>query len=161
MQQIKVVTKADCEMLESISAPTIEGFDIKDIDKLADIFAKEFGFNKSKYYLLLGKDMNAAYGLTGDNAYPDNSHIVSFDLDDFSAFSNTTEAAPYIKIRNHGVRWFDDIVWNNDLREHPEQLEEEEDEDDDDIFSDIPDNIFEEDQMKVIICKDKKTGKII
>jgi hypothetical protein len=113
MIQIKLETREECETLEGISAATI--IDCTDVKQIADKFAKEFGFNKSKYYLVTGSDMNKAYKLTGDNAYRDDIQIVAFDLRDFDTFNQQDiPVDEYIKIRSNGVRWFDDIV-SNDL----------------------------------------------
>lgn len=58
-----------------------------------------------------GKDMNVHYGLTGDNAYPDDLHFLAFPLDGL----NTPKLAMF-KMRMDD-RWFDDIVANNARRE--------------------------------------------
>jgi hypothetical protein len=111
MNQIRISTKEDIEKLVETSAPTFEGLAESSFDEMASIFEKEFGFNKSKVYILSGKDMNEAYGLTGDNAYPDDLNIVSLDWKDLTNKPN------YIKMRGYGIRWMDDIVDNNVRRE--------------------------------------------
>lgn len=59
----------------------------------------------------IGRDMNRYYGLTGDNAYPDDLHFLAFPLDglDISKLA-------IFKLRMQD-RWFDDIVDNNARRE--------------------------------------------
>lgn len=111
MEQIKITTRDEIDSLGS--APTFEGLNLNSLDAMAKIFEKEFGFNKSKVYVLSGKDMNAAYKLTGTNAYPDDLHIVSLDFSDLWPH----EKLDYIKMRRYGVRWMDDIVSNNLYRE--------------------------------------------
>ena len=97
MIQIKLETREECETLEGISAATI--IDCTDVRSIADKFAKDFGFNKSKYYLVTGSDMNKAYKLTGDNAYRDDVQIVAFDLRDFDTFNQQDiPVDEYIKI---------------------------------------------------------------
>ena len=56
--------------------------------------------------------MNLAYGLTGDNAYRDDLHIVSVKLSDIE-----NVGAIVIPRFQVGGRWFDDIVANNRRRE--------------------------------------------
>lgn len=58
-----------------------------------------------------GKDMNDYYGLTEDNAYPDDLNFLAFSLDGL----NTGKLALF-KLRMQD-RWFDDIVDNNRRRE--------------------------------------------
>ena len=111
MEQIRITTRDEIDNLGS--APTFEGLAESSFDDMANIFEKEFGFNKSKVYVLSGKDMNAAYGLTGTNAYPDDLNIVSLDFNDLWPH----EKLNYIKMRSYGVRWMDDIVDNNVRRE--------------------------------------------
>lgn len=116
MIQIKLETREECETLEGISAATI--IDCTDVKSTADKFAKEFGFNKSKYYLVTGSDMNKAYKLTGSNAYLDEIQIVAFDLRDFETFNQKkVPTEEFIKLRSNGVRWFDDIVENDQYAE--------------------------------------------
>lgn len=59
-----------------------------------------------------GKQMNEHYGLTGSNRYPDNLNFLAFSL---SGLNVGTLAM--FKL-NHGDRWFDDVVDNNERREH-------------------------------------------
>ena len=63
------------------------------------------------WYYFTGADMNAEYGLTGNNAYPDDLRFLCFPLDGLDigrlAFFKLIAAD----------RWFDDIVDNNRRRE--------------------------------------------
>ena len=111
MEQIRITTRDEIDNLGS--APTFEGLAEESLNAMAETFEKEFGFNKSKVYVLSGKDMNAAYGLTGTNAYPDDLNIVSLDFADLWPH----EKLDYIKMRRYGIRWMDDIVSNNLYRE--------------------------------------------
>lgn len=63
-------------------------------------------------YITLGKDMNAAEGLTGSNAYPADLTIVSFKLEDIENVARLTLAR-----FQTGGRWMDDILDNNRRRE--------------------------------------------
>ena len=64
-----------------------------------------------EYLVFTGADMNAEYGLTGNNAYPDDQHFLCFplhglDIPRLTVFKLIAED-----------RWFDDIVDNNRRRE--------------------------------------------
>ena len=63
-------------------------------------------------YVTKGKDMNAAEGLTGSNAYPDDLNIVSFKLEDIE--NAMALAIPRFSVQG---RWMDDILDNNRRRE--------------------------------------------
>ena len=107
---IEVTTEKQIDKLGS--AITIEGISLgKDgheaVADWCDGLAK-FKEAEPKAYLTKGRTMNMLYGLTGDNAYPDNCNIVSFDLDDFENY----EALIMPRFRV-GMRWLDDIVSNN------------------------------------------------
>ena len=67
----------------------------------------------ARVYVTEGKDMNAAEGLTGSNAYPDDLHIVSFKLEDITNWQVLT--LPRLRV---GGRWMDDVLENNRRREH-------------------------------------------
>ena len=58
-----------------------------------------------------GADMNARYGLTDDNAYPDDLHFLAFPLDGLDG-----DKLAMFKLRMRD-RWFDDIVANNAIRQ--------------------------------------------
>ena len=65
-----------------------------------------------KIYRISGEMMNSKYGLTEDNAYPDDLDIVSLPLTNWKNLGNL----PMIKTQI-GARWFDDIVDNNRMRQ--------------------------------------------
>ena len=56
--------------------------------------------------------MNNKYGLTKDNAYPNDLNIVSIKLEDIKEVNRIV--VPRFAI---GARWFDDIVNNNEVLE--------------------------------------------
>jgi len=60
-----------------------------------------------RWYNFSGRQMNEHYGLSGDNAYPEDLTFLAFNLDGL----NVNELANF-KIRV-GDSWFDDIVINN------------------------------------------------
>lgn len=59
-----------------------------------------------------GAEMNTRYGLTGDNAYPDDLHFLAFPLDGMDV-----PKLAIFKMRMQD-RWFDDIVDNNTERQN-------------------------------------------
>lgn len=66
-------------------------------------------------YITKGKVINNAYGLTKDNAYPNDCPIVAVMLSDIE------NANTLIRRRFEvGARWFDDIVDNDLSRQHRE-----------------------------------------
>lgn len=60
-----------------------------------------------KFYLFYGRDMHANYGLSGNNAYPDELT--------FLMFANDGLVIPKLAMFKYAMqdRWFDDIVDNN------------------------------------------------
>jgi hypothetical protein len=62
------------------------------------------------FHITTGRLMNKCYGLTGDNAYPNDLNIVSV--------TNINQMAIVLKRFEVGGRWFDDIVGNNARREN-------------------------------------------
>ena len=61
-----------------------------------------------KYYTFSGKQMNDIYGLTDKNAYKDDLHFLSIDLDNWENIDNL----PMFKMKAK-ARWLDDIVDGN------------------------------------------------
>lgn len=103
--------KDELDYLYSKSALTLEGFDASGFPDFAE-WLKECNALTDKeltFYVTSGKVMNDMYGLTGDNAYPDDLNIVSADNIDLGKV-----IFPRFAI---GGRWFDDIVDNNQRRE--------------------------------------------
>lgn len=62
-------------------------------------------------YVISGELMNVYYGLTGNNAYPDDLHIVCIRLADLDNVPGII--IPRFQI---GGRWFNDVVDNNARR---------------------------------------------
>lgn len=65
----------------------------------------------SEWVEFTGAEMNVRYGLTDENAYPDDLHFLAFPLDGL----NVGKLAIF-KMQMQD-RWFDDIVANNDVRQ--------------------------------------------
>lgn len=102
--------------LEETDALTIEGL-IADEDTFNGLeeFLTEHGAMAETgivFWIIKGADMNSYYGLTGDNAYPDNLTIVNIPLDQI-----TNIAAIALPMREFGGRWYSDVVDNNLRRE--------------------------------------------
>ena len=94
------------------SALTLEGLAEESIPDFIE-WVKEYTPMKSETaYIIKGRTMNDVYGLTGDNAYPDDCTIVSIRLEDME--NSMKIVMPRFQI---GARWFDDIVANNERRE--------------------------------------------
>ena len=115
MNTTTVFVKTNDELAALGSALTWEGLRLEDIPEVIDwmlnhgaIFKKDAPVDVTE-----GKDMNAAEGLTGRNAYPDDLHIVSFKLEDI-----TNWKALMLPRLSVGGRWMDDILDNNRRREH-------------------------------------------
>lgn len=111
---INVTESNQFEYLYNDSALTIEGLTEETINDFVDWVNELSGFNSEEVdvYLIKGKEMNKYYGLTGNNAYPDDLSIVSIPLSIMSNYSSIV--IPRFQI---GARWFDDIVENNKYRE--------------------------------------------
>lgn len=71
-----------------------------------------------KWYTFKGKDMNNAFGLTGNNRYKDDITFLSFSLDGL----NIGKLAMF-KLQMQD-RWLDDIINNNLMRENIDEEEE-------------------------------------
>lgn len=109
------VTEQDVNLLNQLytgSALTIEGLDANDVDSLMDALEDICGVENRTAYVISGAVMNAAYKLTGDNAYPDDLTIVCVKLDDLKSIDGLVTAR-----FSFGGRWFDDVVDNNAMRE--------------------------------------------
>lgn len=63
-------------------------------------------------YTWTGAVMNAIYGLTGENAYPDDLPFLSIDTDSFDGEGNLNVFKMMI-----GARWLDDIIRNNEFNQ--------------------------------------------
>lgn len=109
---IESKSKEDIEILKKDWAVTIEGIakeNFEDFLDWADRFAK---LKKRELHLTPGRVMNEAYGLTGNNRYPENLNIVSIKLEDME--NPNALAIPKMMV---GARWMYDIVENNLARE--------------------------------------------
>ena len=98
------------------SAFTLEGFDTskENIDKLIEWIDQCGGVkNPVSIYITKGSFMNNKYGLTKDNAYPEDLNIVSIKLEDIKNIFRLSVARFEI-----GARWFSDIVDNNIERQN-------------------------------------------
>lgn len=67
-------------------------------------------------HIIKGKVMNENYGLTGNNAYPNDLTLISIKLNDIKDVGSITMARFEV-----GGRWFDDIVDNNAIIEKHKQ----------------------------------------
>jgi len=107
--------------VEGLSAtPESLGAYMKILTSLTDV---KDGF---AFYTVSGKTMNDKYGLTGDNAYPDNLTIVMVMLKDL--VNPMKVAVPRF---TWGGRWFTDIVDNNARKQRYIDGTDNEDENDD------------------------------
>lgn len=69
---------------------------------------EEIGIGTPKeFFTFTGADMNAAYGLTGNNAYQDELHCIMFSLNGLEV----VKLAVFKQLMMD--RWFDDIVDND------------------------------------------------
>lgn len=114
MQIVKVPENREKEFLQAFqegSMFTFEGLDISDKSTLKPLesILRKSGFSEPELllYYFTGKVMNKHYGLTGSNAYPDDITIVVIP-----EYYN-----PIVKLQL-GARWFDDIVYNNAIRQN-------------------------------------------
>lgn len=112
---MKIITVTDKDILKELeddSALTIEGLAEESIPDFLDWIKKLTPLKKETVYVIKGGVMNMAYGLTGDNAYPNDCTLVSVKLADMVDAMKVV--MPRFQI---GGRWFDDIVDNNARRE--------------------------------------------
>lgn len=114
--KVITATKKDLGYLYSQSALTWEGMNTDEGNiEIIDEVLRNIGSDPIDGYVgyvVSGKLMNEAFGLTGSNAYKEDLHILSIPLDQFNCVN------PLIMWRlTCGARWFDDIVDNNARRE--------------------------------------------
>ena len=111
---MEIKTLTELKELEDLdSALTIEELAEDSIPDFIN-WVKEYTPMKNEIaYIIKGKTMNDVYGLTGNNAYPDDCTIVSIKLEDME--NSMAVVVPRFQI---GARWFDDIVMNNAAREN-------------------------------------------
>ena len=122
---VNVTTESQLDNLGS--ALTIEGLANESFKKFANWINERAGFKSDtvKCYVTSGSTMNDIYGLTGDNAYPSDLNIVSFDLNDMKDYEKIVTKRFEVE-----ARWLDDIIANNIACEE----ENDEDYDEEDCF---------------------------
>ena len=113
MNIIYVTTKEQLNLLYDQSALTWEGLssDEENLKEVRSWLEKHEAliYVEPDFHIIKGKFMNEQYGLSGNNAYPEDCTLVSVtDID------QTKIAIPRFEV---GARWFDDIVDNNARRE--------------------------------------------
>ena len=108
------IEKIDSDKIKELadkSALTWEGAVITDeaLQKIVDDFKDKTDINLPvKFYTYTGRQMNDMYGLTEKNAYKDDLHFLSVDLDNWNNIDNL----PMFKMKAK-ARWLDDIVDGN------------------------------------------------
>lgn len=118
--KINVVTADENKIkeLERSSAFTWEGMTLDDenISEIAQVFCSQKLVRQDRQemtgYTWSGAVMNEMYGLTGDNAYPDDLPFLSIDNDSFDGEGNLNVFKMSV-----GARWLDDIIRNNELNQ--------------------------------------------
>ena len=114
MNIINVTTKQQLNALYNQSALTWEGLsaDEENLNAVRDWLKEYKAFlhdDEPTFHIITGEFMNEQYGLSGDNAYPEDLTIVSV-----TDINQMTITIPRFEV---GGRWFDDIVDNNARRE--------------------------------------------
>lgn len=113
MNIIHVSTKTELDTLYNQSAFTMEGLvaDNENLSALEEWLREHNALTNDNhvFHIITGRLMNRTYGLTGNNAYPDDCTIVSVTGIDLLKL-----VIPRFEV---GGRWFDDIVDNNLSRE--------------------------------------------
>lgn len=109
--EIRTLTELN-ELQNLGSALTIEGLSEDSIPDFVNWVKEHTPMKNEVAYVIKGKTMNYIYGLTGNNAYPDDLNIVLIKLEDME--NSMAVVIPRFEI---GARWFDDIVMNNAMRE--------------------------------------------
>ena len=110
MDKITVNTKAQLDELEKGAALTFIGCVDTD-DEIRCYFGwirAKATLKRERMYIVSGKVMNEAYGLTGDNAVPDDLVIFCVTQEDIGS-----PAAIITKRFELGGLWFDDVVRNH------------------------------------------------
>lgn len=112
MKLIKVKDHKTLKMLEEQSALTVEGLIEEDAPLFLDWVKHRSPVTTESVYIIKGNIMNEVYGLTGENAYPDDLTLQAIPL---NLIKNVSAIIiPRFEIEG---RWFDDIVENNAMRE--------------------------------------------
>lgn len=116
MNKVFITTKKELDALYNKSALTFEGtlIEYENLKFIRDWLDTNHAIIKEPiFHIIKGELMNRAYGLTGNNRYPDDLNIVSI--------TNINQAKIAIPRFQVGGRWFDDIVDNNRMREEEKQ----------------------------------------
>lgn len=105
-------TDINVALLDSLykdSSLTLEGLDLSSLDAYANYLNDVCGLkDNAVFHIISGEVMNDVYDLYGDNAYPDDLHIVCIKLECLKK-----PMAIVTKRFEFGGRWFDDVVDNN------------------------------------------------
>lgn len=115
MKIINTFTKEQLDELYNESALTWEGLSTSEenlnavMEWLKDHKATIDGVEPT-FHITTGRLMNKYYGLSGDNAYHNDLHIVSV-----TGINPVPIALARFEV---GGRWFDDVVDNNAMREN-------------------------------------------
>ena len=99
----EITTREELDALANKSAPTWEGLSLDGLEEQL----KEIDPEVEAVYCT-GKTYDEVYGLTGDNAYPDDLTIV---------FLKKWSIGMMAWKFNYGCRWADDVLDNNLARE--------------------------------------------
>ena len=113
MTVIYVTTRPELDNLYNQSALTWEGMntDNENLRAIRNWLDNHGALENGEpvFHIISGEFMNSTYGLTGDNAYPNDTSIISV--------TNINIAKLILARFKVGGRWFDDIVDNNARRE--------------------------------------------
>ena len=111
---ISVTNDSQFEDLYEDSALTFEGLETsqENLNAVFNWLEEHTEVKTRTVYVITGKVMNNQYGLTRDNAYPNDLNIVCIKLSDMVSPLKIT--IPRFDV---GGRWFDDVVDNNARRE--------------------------------------------
>ena len=127
INRIKVTTRKQLDKLYNCSALTVIG--LQDSDEELKAFGKWIQCRTKisqplPIYIIKGKTMNEEYGLTKENAYPEEINLISVDLNDIEMGSKII-----LERFSIGRRLFDDIVNNNKWRQNEiDEIEDDEEE---------------------------------
>ena len=127
INRIKVTTRKQLDKLYNCSALTVNG--LQDSDEELKAFGKWIQCRTKisqplPIYIIKGKTMNEEYGLTKENAYPEEINLISVDLNDIEMGSKII-----LERFSIGGRLFDDIVNNNKWRQNEiDEIEDDEEE---------------------------------
>lgn len=116
INRIKVTTRKQLDKLYNCSALIVIG--LQDSDEELKAFGKWIQCRSKisqplPIYIIKGKTMNEEYGLTKENAYPEEINLISVDLNDIEMGSKII-----LERFSIGGRWFDDIVNNNKWKQN-------------------------------------------